>query len=72
MGKLKVVSYTQTSRDKVYHEDIITDEYWTEHKNIDGSVLKVRVSSFEEGQKEYEKQQEIAQRVDDQQAILED
>lgn len=43
-NKLKVSSYTQRGREKEHHEDIITDEYWTEHKNLDGSNLKVKVS----------------------------
>ena len=41
--KLRVVSYTLRGRNKTPHEDIITDEYWTEHKNLDGSILKIKV-----------------------------
>lgn len=41
--KLIVKSYTQKGREKIQHEDIVTDEYWTEHKNMDGSILKIQV-----------------------------
>lgn len=48
--KLKISSYTQKIVGKrvinTHHEDIISDEYWTEHKNIDGTILKIKVVSI--------------------------
>ena len=41
--KVIVSSYTQKEKEKIIHENITSDEYWTEHKNVDGSVLKVKV-----------------------------
>ena len=34
---------SQPGKEKIIHENITSDEYSTEHKNVDGSVLKVKV-----------------------------
>lgn len=48
MLKVKVESLTQRGREKEIHEAIISNEYQTEHKNFDGSILKVRVTAVDE------------------------
>lgn len=44
-GKIIVSSYTQSGFNKTKHEDILSDEYQTQHKNFDGSLLKVTIKS---------------------------
>lgn len=46
--KVKVESYTLRGKEKIIHEPVISDEYWTEHKNFDGSILKVKVTPVTE------------------------
>lgn len=46
--KVKVESYTIRGKEKIIHEPIVSDEFWTEHKNFDGSILKVKVTPVTE------------------------
>jgi len=46
--KIKVESYTQNGTQRAILETIFADEYWTEHKNPDGSVLKVKITAATE------------------------
>jgi len=42
-NKLIVTSYTLRGRNKEHHKDVTSDEYHTEHRNSDGSILNVQV-----------------------------
>ena len=53
MEKIKVIveSYTTKGRDKEINETVVSDEYWTQHRNFDGSILHVKVTAVQNNTK---------------------